>query len=41
MNDLFNTNVTNRTVYLETKYLYLAMNVSDMYSYGAISVTKQ
>ena len=31
MNDLFNTNVTSRIVYLE-KYLYLAMNVSDMYS---------
>ena len=32
MNDLFNTNVTSRVVYLETRYVYSAMNVSDMYS---------
>ena len=31
MNELFHTNVTSRIVYLEPKYLYSAMNVSDMY----------
>ena len=41
MNELFNTNVASRIVYLETKYLFSAINVSGMYVKDANSVTKQ